>query len=404
VITNFGQTTSSHNLHLTKTSVSAESTALLKHRRSCPQEQFPGNSYQNDQVSEMGLRVLSFLLCLVVFLSLAATAQFGPPTPGMRNLPSGMSSDGASTLITGICYGVDGVPVGGVTVELRDPGNNVVVGSATTRSNGSFELYNIPAGSYELVARSQGDEARELLPASRITSRVDLHMGHPAGNSDQSEAVVSVARLRIPGKARDRYNKAVEALSRGKLEQADKAVNQSLDIYPGNPEALTLLGLIAWQNKNAIAAIQDFQKSIDVDPSYAPAYTAMSSIFNSQGKYDDAARTTERAVAANPRAWQGYFEMAKAMLGKGLYQKALDIANRAETLAPTGVAGIHLLKAYALVPLKLYKDAGTELQAFLLHAPKGQDISGVKVLLAQVQAAVASTDPKAAPSFALVDH
>lgn len=352
----------------------------------------------------MGLRVLSFLLCFVVFLSLAATAQFGPSPSGMRNLPSGMSSDGSSSLITGICYGVDGVPLGGVTVELRDPANNAVVGSTTTRSNGSFELYNMPAGSYELTARSQGDEARELLPAGRITSRVDLHMAHAVGNSDESEPLVSVARLRIPGKARDRYNKAVEAFSRGKLEQADKAVNQSLDIYPGNPEALTLRGLIAWQNKNAIAAIQDFQKSIDVDPSYAPAYTAMSSVFNSQGKYDDAARTTERAVAANPRAWQGYFEMAKAMLGKGLYRKALEIASRAETLAPTGVAGIHLLKAYALVPLKLYKDAGAELQAFLSHAPQGQDTSGVKVLLAKVQAAAAAADPKAVPGFALVNH
>jgi hypothetical protein len=38
-----------------------------------------------------------------------------------------------------------------------------------------------------------------------------------------------------------------------------------------------------------------------------------------------------------------------------------------------GVAGIHLLKAYALVPMKLYKDAATELQAFLSHAPRGQE-------------------------------
>ena len=35
----------------------------------------------------------------------------------------------------------------------------------------------------------------------------------------------------------------------------------------------------------------------------------MSSVFNSQGKYDDAARTTELAVAVNPNAWQGYFEI-----------------------------------------------------------------------------------------------
>ena len=181
----------------------------------------------------MRLRVPCFLQCFVLFFALSVAAQFGPPTSGLRNLPSGMFSDGSSSLITGICYGVDGVPIGGVTVELRDPANNAVVGSTTTRSNGSFELYNIPAGSYELTARSQGDEARELLPAGRITSRVDLHMAHAAANSGQSEPVVSVARLRIPGKARDRYNQAVEAFGRGKLEQADKHAPSNLGSEPG---------------------------------------------------------------------------------------------------------------------------------------------------------------------------
>ena len=308
--------------------------------------------------------------------------------------------------ITGTCYGVDGVPASGVAVELRDPANNAILASSITRSNGSFELYNMPAGSYELVARSQGDEARELIPAGRLVTRVDLRMVHNAATYASGESMVSVARLKIPTKARDRYNKAVQAYTQGKLEQAEKSVDQSLAIYSDNPEALTLRGLIAWQHKDAIAAIETLQQAIDVDPSYGPAYTAMSSIFNSQGKYDDAARTTERAVAVNPHAWQGYFEMAKAMLGKGLYQKALQIANRAETLAPSGIAGVHLLKAYALVPLKLYKEAGTELEAFLSHAPKGQDTSGVKILLAKVQAAQAAavTDPNATPAFTLVSH
>jgi tetratricopeptide (TPR) repeat protein len=196
----------------------------------------------------------------------------------------------------------------------------------------------------------------------------------------------------------------VQAFMRGKHDQAEKAVDQSLDICAANPDALTLRGLLALQNRDTNAALADFQKSIEVDATYAPAYTAMSSVLNSQGKYDDAVAATERAVGVNPTAWQGYFEMAKAMLGKGLYQKALDIATKAEKLAPNSVAGIHLLKAYALVPLKLYKDAGNELEAFLSHAPKGQDTSGVKSLLAQVRAAETATTAEAVPAFAVVNH
>ncbi len=125
--------------------------------------------------------------------------------------------------------------------------------------------------------------------------------------------------------------------------------------------------------------------AIDIDPSYERAYNAMSSVFNSQVKYDDAARTTEREVSINPKAWQGYFELAKAMLGKGLYQKA-----------PGRVLGSRQYRQhsssedYMLVPLNLYKEAETELQAFLSHPPRGQDISSVKVLLAKVEAEIAT--------------
>jgi hypothetical protein len=44
-----------------------------------------------------------------------------------------------------------------------------------------------------------------------------------------------------------------------------------------------------------------------------------------------------------------------------------------------------------MVPLKLYKDASGELQAFLSHVPEGQNTEPVKRLLAQVEAAEASS-------------
>lgn len=352
----------------------------------------------------MRFRVLCSVFCFTVSIVITAVAQFGSPNPGLREMPPGMSPDRGNTVITGTVYGDDGVAMAGVRVDARDPANNMVVSFATTRSDGSFEMYNIPAGSYELVAQAQGSEARELVPEGRSVNRVDLRFGHAAAGAEQGESAVSLYRLKVPGKARDRYLKAVQCFASGKFEQAQKAVDQALAIYANYPDALTLRGLLAWRSRDADVAMQSFQKSIELDPNYEPAYTAMSSVLNSQGKYDDAARTTERAVGLNPNAWQGYFEWSKAMLGKGLYQKALQLANRAQSLAPNGVAGVHLLKAYALVPMNLYKDAANELQAFLSHAPRGQDVSSVKVLLARVQAAAAQGAGAAPAGLALVNH
>jgi len=347
---------------------------------------------------------LSSVLCFSVAFAISAFAQFGSPNPALRNMPPGMSPDRGNTVITGTVYGDDGVPMSGVRVDAHDPANNMVVAFTTTRSDGSFEMYNIPVGNYELVAQTQGAEAREFIAEGRAISRVDLRFNRAMASAGRGESAVSVYRLKVPGKARDRYMKAVQCFTNGKFDQAQKAVDQSLAIYPNYPDALTLRGLVAWRSKDADRAMQSFQKSIELDPNYEPAYTAMSSVLNSEGKYDDAARTTERAVVLNPNAWQGYFEWSKAMLGKGLYQKALQLANRAQALAPSGVSGIHLLKAYALVPMNLYKDAATELQAFLSHAPRGQDVSSVKVLLAKVQAAESAGPGTAPAGFALVSH
>jgi tetratricopeptide (TPR) repeat protein len=161
------------------------------------------------------------------------------------------------------------------------------------------------------------------------------------------------------------------------------------------------------RHQNTQAAIEDFQRSIEIDLSYPVAYSAMGSVFNSPGKFDEAARVADRAVTLNPAGWQGCFEMARSFMGRGMYEKALQLAERAEALGASGFATLHLLKAYAMVPLRRYKEADAELQAFLSRPPQGQDTSSVKQLLSQVQVAEAARPvpvQSAAAGMALVTH
>ena len=340
-------------------------------------------------------------LCSVLCLSVSFVATIAAQIPNSRPR---IFLDHDNAMITGAVYAPEGMGVAGAHVELRDPSSNALLGFTTTRSNGTFELYNIPSGTFEIVAEIQGEQVKETIFANGFGNHVDLRLSRAADTSNEKGPRISVVRLKVPAKARDRYRKGQAAYAQGKFEQAQKAVDQSLSIYPQNPEAITLHGLLALHNKDIDQATQDFQKAIDIDPDYELPYTAMSSVLNSQGKFDDAARATERAVAINPTAWQGYFEQAKALLGKGLYEKALQVANKAQTLGPAGFAAFHLLKAYAMVPLKLYKDANTELQAFLSHAPQGQDVSSVKLLLAKVQAEASAPSSTSAQGLALVSH
>ena len=49
---------------------------------------------------------------------------------------------------------------------------------------------------------------------------------------------------------------------------------------------------------------------------------------------------------------------------------------------------MHLIKAYALMPMRLYKAARYELQAFLSHQPNGSNAEQAQMLLARIDAAM----------------
>lgn len=325
-------------------------------------------------------------LIVACSLSLFAFSQFNEP----------MGRLGSSS-VSGTVYSSDGAPVGGVHVELRDGTTSVLVNSTYSQPNGSFELYNIPRGSYELVAQSHGSEARLPVSVHSSVLNVDLSLdGHNQSNG--RGATVSVAELRVPQKARDAYAKAQQAFMKSNFPEAEKHVMKALTVCPQYAQALTLRALLELQKHNEKDGEQDLEQAIVNDPSYGTAYLALGAVYNSQGRFDDAMRAAEHGVRITPNSWQGYFELAKACVGKGMYARGLQLAKKAESLGASGFAGIHLVKAYALIPLKLYKDAKLELQAFLLHNPTGRNAETAQRMLAQLQDVEATTPAELLPA------
>ena len=197
--------------------------------------------------------------------------------------------------------------------------------------------------------------------------------------------------MMVPEKAGKLYWKARQNFVSNHNDEAKKQVEKALQICPKFAEALTLRGLVAWRLRQGDRGQHDFEEAIQIDPHYGVPYLALGSLYNSESHFDDALRTLGQATAISPNVWQGYFEMAKASIGKGMYAKGLELAQKAESLGGSSFAAIHLLKAYALIPQKLYTDARQELQAFLAHDPNGSDAQRAQQLLAKLSAAEATT-------------
>ena len=304
---------------------------------------------------------------------------------------SGPSAQVSSANISGSLNTMDGRPLADARIELHDL-TGTILGHTYSHANGSFELYNIPKGNYEIVATKGVSETRERLDLAMGDSQVSLKMSNPVNDvGNGNGATVSVSQYKVPAKARNEFNKAEKAFNDGKYDEAQARVNKALGIYQQFAEALTLRGILQVNAKQVQQGQADLQQAIQYDPNYAIAYFAMGASLNQEGKYDEAFRALEHGIAVKPDGWQGYFEIAKASLAKGDYQAALKNVDKAAQLSNDVYAPLHVVRAHALMGLKQYQPAVAELELYLNREPQGAVAASARRTLDQAKSFVAAS-------------
>jgi tetratricopeptide (TPR) repeat protein len=300
-----------------------------------------------------------------------------------NSTPTGSVNPG----LQGMVLNADGKPASGIHVELDEPFTALPITSTYTERDGTFELYNIPKGNYELVAESTDSLASPVI-VTPGESHLKLRLQPDGLPVEQIAPTISVAQMMVPESAQKPYRKAQEAYKKQQYDKSLKLVNEALQIEPRFADALTLRGYIELISGDITAAQQDFENAVHVDPNCEKAYLGLGTAYNHQGRFDDAMRASQRSLSLSPKSWQAYFEMAKASIAKGMYSQGLQLARQAQRLSGNSFAAVHLIKAYALVPMRMYKDAKYELQAFLSREPKGNSAQQAQTLLAEVEAAL----------------
>ncbi len=302
-----------------------------------------------------------------------------------------VTSPFGSGSISGMVRSSDGQAAHNARIEVRSMSNGDIVGSTYTSPNGSFEIMNLPAGAYEVHAIAGTNDTLERVDLRAGDSFVSLRLPQADGaQAGDGGSTVSVAQFRVPSKARDVFHKAQKALDKQKFDEAEKLVNKSLEIFPHYADALTLRALLRMDAGRMPEALDDLQNAIHDDPSYALAYVVMGAALNKSERFDDAIRSLQRAVSLNPASWQTYFEMGKAFVGKGDFPTAIRNLDRAQQMAPDNYAPLHLVKAHALLGLKSYPDAMSELEKYLERDPHGQGSEQARQTLAKVKAFMAT--------------
>ena len=196
---------------------------------------------------------------------------------------------------------------------------------------------------------------------------------------------------------------AVEHHQSGRLAEAEAVYRQILEAQPGNPDALSLLGLVAHQrgmNESAVELIERahrlgrpqafswnslgmayfslnrpdkakhcFGKALKLQPHYAEAHNNLGAAFKALGRSADAVNCYHRAVALRPDYADAYYNLANLLEDLGRMEEAEQSYRRALALQP-GLAEAHCNLGSLLMDLGRIDEAEQSIRRAVVLSPE----------------------------------
>ena len=181
-------------------------------------------------------------------------------------------------------------------------------------------------------------------------------------------------------------NTAIEA---GNLDEAVTKLTQMTTEVPKCAACFAKLGDIYVKKNDLTNAEPAYLKAIEIDPTQAGVYNALASVYNSQKKFDDAAKMSAKAnelsgasaTGSNPESVynQGiiFWNQGKIAEAKAQFAKAIELDPK--------MADAQYWYGMALVNEGKLPDAKKPFTEYLKLAPTGQYADTAKAMLAMIK-------------------
>ena len=135
-------------------------------------------------------------------------------------------------------------------------------------------------------------------------------------------------------------NLAVQQHQAGRLAEAETIYRQILQLQPNHPDALHLLGMIAFQSGQSQRAAELIRQAIDVNPSTAIYQNNLGMALRECGRLDEAAAAYHRAIELQPDYAEPHNNLGNILKDKGDDAGAIAAFENAVRLQP-GFAEAH---------------------------------------------------------------
>ncbi len=155
----------------------------------------------------------------------------------------------------------------------------------------------------------------------------------------------------------------------GRLADAERLYRDVLDADPANAEAWHLLGVIAYQRRDAATAVDHIRKAIALAAGNAAFFSNLGLALQAQGELPEAVASFRRALELKPDYADAAYNLGNALHQAGQLDAAAESYQRATALAPD-FAEAHYNLATVLRRLHRLNDAAESYRRVLALRPE----------------------------------
>ncbi len=316
------------------------------------------------------------IFSVLFFLPLAAWAQCG----------AGLTSSSGAQVCLKVRFTDNNSPAAQLKVQLLSAENGLTVAETYTRQDGDAYFSGVSAGDYQLLV--SGADIEDATASFKIERRQAVHavainVRRIASSAQSSDTSVSLATLNLPNKARQEFEKGMQAMEEAKLEDADNHFSKAVGQYPAYAAAWNARGVVCMRTEKWDGAKIMFGKAIAADSQFSEAYVNWAKVLIKEKKNTEAETLLTKSLSLSPRDPNALAVLANLDLNMGKLDEAITNARRVHDLPHANLSAAHLIAAMALEKKQLYAEAASEYRQFLQEAPNSTSAGRIR---AQVDA------------------
>jgi len=226
---------------------------------------------------------------------------------------------------------------------------------------------------------------RRSLDDPNVGTIILHHLGEVQGTT------ISITTAEAPKTAQKNFDKGVQAMRKGNLDDAEKRFVAATTEYPSYAVAWFALGRVQEQQNRVEDARKSYQAALEADKKYVSPYDELALLAAHDNKWDDAARYSKQVIDLNPVEFPSAF-WYNAVANYNLNHDAEALkSGRALLKLDTQhhFPEVNRMLAELSLTSKDYPAAASYLKTYLAQVPTAKDADVLKQQLLKIEEASA---------------